>query len=175
MHILDQLGFNDLTMTPSILPDHLLVKQNKLIKKFQKKVVTNYLLDQMEIHGNDLMFSECKTVSNLRQMMSLIHLATNSIIFKNHKFLVAEELESWLEHFAETLSLNNLDLMNEIVKKMHFTCCIEILKLFPKNINYATNLQDTFCIIMAMIQESNGYFGVTTPDDYMRRPNFDDV
>ena len=66
VHILDQLGFNDLTVTPNLLPDHLLVKQNKLIKKFQKKVVTNYLLDQIEIHGNDLIFSECKTVSDLR-------------------------------------------------------------------------------------------------------------
>ena len=44
-HILDQLGFDDLMVTPKLLPDHLLMKQNKIIKKFQKKVVENYLMD----------------------------------------------------------------------------------------------------------------------------------
>jgi hypothetical protein len=48
------------------------------------------------------------------------------------------------------LTLENLDLMNEIVKKMHFTCCMEMIKLFPQGIN-PQNLNDTLCIVMAMV------------------------
>ena len=77
------------------------------------------------------MFSETKTVADIRQMMSIIHLVSNSTIFKGVQFVETDVVQAWLENFAETLCLDNLTLMNEIVKKMHFTCCIEMIKLFP--------------------------------------------
>ena len=112
--------------------------------------MVNYLQDQVELYGNELMYSGCNSVSEIRQIMSLIHLFTNSTIFKGADFADPSDVKDWHEHYAEILSLDNLDLMNEIVKKMHFTCCIEMIKLFPKGVN-PQNLNDTLCIIMAMV------------------------
>ena len=34
LNVLDQLGFNELKISPNQLPDHLLIKQTKIIAKF---------------------------------------------------------------------------------------------------------------------------------------------
>lgn len=58
LSILQDLGFDGLELYPEVLPDALQVKQSKLRKLCNLRVLTSYLQDQIDLYGNDLMYNE---------------------------------------------------------------------------------------------------------------------
>ena len=118
------------------------------------------------MYGDDVIFTEIKTLGELKSMVNMVHFCKFGKIFE---MKIDEEItKQWLEEYEKIISLENMDLLHTIAK-LDFLIGLKMIEISP-------NL-DMLCLFFAIIENHHqdpSFFGIF-PDKFMLRPNFEDV
>lgn len=178
--LLERLGFQDIEIGPEFLPDELQVKQQRLSKKFTSRILVSYLRDQIELYGDDLIFTSSENADSVIRKINLIHFCQNQNLFPEETDLTEREtiIEWRSELIHNQLNFEDLDLMNMLVENFQFTNCIDLMQICPKvsSQEEAYNLKALLGLLTALMQENKD-----TPSFYDApcldhpRPSMNDV
>ena len=119
-------------MHPDQLPENLQGKSQKLMTKFGGKVLESYIIDQISLYGEEMIFKH-PDAESLKNKINLIKFVKTQQIFNSEEQLISEEdLSRWTHHiFQKEICLDNLDIMNILVQSFTFENCMDILSIFP--------------------------------------------
>jgi len=177
---MQNLGFQGpLAINPEFLPDRLLVKTNRLVKKFQHRVLISYLRDQIDLYGEDIAYSPTKeSLTAFREKLSFLRLlslgriqtiydrAPENNIICGEDLMEPEGLYEFVADFQSLFQLEgNMELFHKLAQHFNFNECIDLLEVYPSldapntdedvMAERAENLKELFSIIMAMVGEGD--------------------
>jgi hypothetical protein len=96
--------------------------------------LAGYLRDQIELYGDDLIYTANENGDSIIRKINLIHFCLQQNIFTEEAELIDEEtIVEWRSELIHNqLNFEDLDLMSMLVDNFKFTNCIDLMQICPQ-------------------------------------------